>query len=287
MMASSSQEWDIVTGVGLTALAVAAARAMETASEDGLVDDPYAAAFVRAAEPPRPLPLAPPAPDETWAAMSSYMGVRSRFFDEYFAEAKTEQVVILAAGLDARAYRLDWTGRDVYEIDQPRVLEFKQGVLDAEGAQPRCRRHPVAVDLRDDWAAALTAAGFDPSRSTAWLAEGLLPYLPPGAEEGLFDTILALSAPGSHVAVEHLPDHGALIAGESSMKAAAEKLGVNMDGLLSPEPRRDPIAWLRSKDWAVEVATVTEVYERYERPLPPMFVESLAQGQLFVADLPG
>ena len=117
--------------------------------------------------------------------------------------AGIRQVVILAAGLDSRAYRLDWpAGTTVFEIDQPKVLEYKTSTLDAHGADPRAHRIPVAVDLRDDWPAALTDAGFDSAQPTAWLAEGLLPYLPPDAQDRLFELVTTHSAPGSQIAVE-------------------------------------------------------------------------------------
>ena len=111
--------------------------------------------------------------------------------------------------------------------------------------------------------------------------------LPPEAEEGLFEAMLALSGPGSRIAVEHLPDSGAQYSGKPAMKEAAERMGVDMEGLLSFEPRREPISWLREQGWAVEVTTVAEAYERYERPVPELFDPGLVQGRFFVADLPG
>ena len=130
------------------------------------------------------------------------MGVRTKYFDEYFVEATdngVRQVVILASGLDSRAYRLPWPdGTVVYEIDQPQVIEFKTTTLAGIGAQPTATRRTVAIDLRADWPTALQAAGLDTTAPTAWLAEGLLIYLPPDAQDRLFDNITALSAPGKH-----------------------------------------------------------------------------------------
>lgn len=284
-MAGTPRRWDIATGVGLTALAVAAARAVETASECGLVHDPYAKAFVHAAE--LPISLEAAAPAGHWAGVTSYMGLRSRFFDEYFAAAMVDQVVILAAGLDTRAYRLDWSGCDVYEVDQPQVLAFKQRVLDAEGAVSTCRRHPIAIDLREDWAGALIEAGFEPARPTAWLAEGLLFYLPPAAEETLFGMINKLSAPGSHIAVEELPDRAALDSADTLLGKVIAPAGVNMAELLNNEPRPDPVDRLRSTGWTVTPAEVVEVYARYRRPLPQLLNGVLGYGQFLVtATLP-
>ena len=194
------EQWDIVSSVGLTALVVAAGRSVDTHRRDGLISDPYAERFVAAAEPPTPLPTRPVTPrsdseDELWQMMSGYMGVRTRFFDEFFdaaGRAGIRQAVILAAGLDARAQRLEWApGTTLFEVDQPAVLAFKDEVLGEApgGGRPRCDRRTVAVDLRDDWTGALGGAGFDPSAPTAWLAEGLLPYLPAEAQEALLEAV--------------------------------------------------------------------------------------------------
>ena len=119
--------------------------------------------------------------------MNSYQAVRTHFFDEFFttaAEAGITQVVILASGLDSRAYRLAWpAGTTVYEIDQPKVLEYKAATLAEHGAQPSADRREVPIDLRQDWPKALREAGFDDAAPTAWLAEGLLMYLPGDAQE--------------------------------------------------------------------------------------------------------
>ena len=213
---SPGDSWAITESVGATALGVAAARAAETARPDPLIRDPFAHLLVSAAGP-------------VWAELAagtsapygddyrgrrldqmarSYQAVRTHYFDGYFgaaASAGIRQVVILAAGLDSRAYRLDWpSGTTVFEIDQPKVLAYKAATLDAHGAVPAATRHAVAVDLRDDWPAALIDAGFQPRHATAWLAEGLLPYLPAEAQDRLFEMVTALSAAGSRIAVEAL-----------------------------------------------------------------------------------
>ena len=156
-------------------------------------------------------------------AQAGYQGVRSRFFDEALLGAGTRQVVLLAAGLDARALRLGWpSGTTVFEVDQPRVLGFKDEVIDSVGGTPTARRVTVPVDLRHDWPAALTAAGFDPRLPTAWLAEGLLPYLPADAERLLFERVHALSAPGSRIAVEHIGGIGDRIAADPYLRSLSE-----------------------------------------------------------------
>ena len=138
------------------------------------------------------------------------MAVRTRFYDNFFVDATRSgirQAVIVAAGLDARAYRLPWPeGTVVYEVDLPNVIDFKTSTLSRLGAEPTAERRTVAVDLRDDWPAALQAAGFDPQAPSAWSAEGLVVYLPPDAQDALFGNITALSAPKSQVASEFVPD---------------------------------------------------------------------------------
>jgi methyltransferase (TIGR00027 family) len=144
--------------------------------------------------------------------MPNYQAVRTNFFDTYFNDAVADgirQVVILASGLDSRAYRLDWpTGTTVYEIDQPKVLAYKSTMLTENGVAPAADRRAVPIDLRQDWPAALRAAGFDPAARTAWLAEGLLMYLPAEAQDKLFTQIGELSPAGSRIAVETSPLHG-------------------------------------------------------------------------------
>ena len=138
--------------------------------------------------------------------MGSYQAVRTHFFDDFFsaeAAARIRKIVILASGLDSRAYRMDWpAGTTVYEIDQPKVLEYKAATLADHGVEPTALRREVAIDLRNDWPNALRQAGFDASAPTAWLAEGLLMYLPADAQDRLFEQVSEFSAPGSRIAVE-------------------------------------------------------------------------------------
>ena len=211
--------WDLASSVGATATMVAAARAMATRSERPLINDPFAEPLVRAVGVDLFTRLAsgdldPADLDDDANAgvsrMSDNMAVRTKFFDDFFLDATksgVNQAVILASGLDARAYRLPWPAKTVvYEIDQPQVIEFKSRILAELGVRPSAMRRAVAIDLRNDWPSALRAAGFAPSRPTAWSAEGLLGYLPPDAQDRLLDTITALSAPGSRFATESAPN---------------------------------------------------------------------------------
>ena len=217
--------WDLASSVGATATMVAAARAVASRADRPLIDDPFAEPLVKAVGVDLLTRLATGEvdPDDlndvhdgatgsagAMSRMADNMAVRTKFFDEFFlgaTKAGIKQVVILASGLDARAYRLAWpAGTVVYEVDQPQVIEFKTRTLADLGAAPTADRRVVAVDLRDDWPAALRTAGFDPTLPTAWSAEGLLGYLPPEAQDRLLDTITELSAPGSRLATESAPN---------------------------------------------------------------------------------
>src|ERR1700722_2703481 len=211
-MRSEGDTWDITTSVGSTALFVATARALEAQKPDPLVVDPYAEIFCRAVGGPAADVLDGKIPDhqlktaEFGEHFVNFQGARTKYFDEYFrraADAGVRQVVVLAAGLDSRAYRLDWpAATTIFELDPPQVLDFKREVLAAHGAQPRAERREIAVDLRDDWQQALRDSGFDAAKPSAWIAEGLLIYLPASAQEQLFTGIDSLAGPGSYVAVE-------------------------------------------------------------------------------------
>jgi methyltransferase (TIGR00027 family) len=211
---SESDSWDLATSVGATATMVAAQRALSSAA--GLIDDPFAAPLVRAVGIDvysRLVNGEIPVTEEHEFdpdRMARGMAVRTRFYDRHFLDATRSgirQAVILAAGLDARAYRLPWPeGTVVYEVDLPDVIAFKTSTLSKLGAEPTAERRTVAVDLRDDWPAALEAGGFDPQAPSVWSAEGLLVYLPPEAQDSLFDNITALSVAGSQLACEFVPD---------------------------------------------------------------------------------
>ena len=189
--------WDLASSVGATATLVAATRAMATRADRPLITDPFAEPLVRAVGVDVLIRLATGELDAAaldtdgvsagMQRMVDSIAVRTKFFDEFFLDATQSgirQAVILASGLDARAYRLSWpSGTTVYEIDQPQVIEFKSRVLAELGATPRADRQTVGIDLRDDWPMALRSAGFDPAQPTAWSAEGLLGYLPPQAQD--------------------------------------------------------------------------------------------------------
>ncbi|WP_343599225.1 class I SAM-dependent methyltransferase [Mycobacterium sp.] len=274
---TAGDDWDIVSSVGYTALLVAGWRAVHAVSPQPLARDDYAKHFVAAsADPYLTGVLAAPATSAAAAAFPRLYGTQTRFFDEFFLSAAGDgirQAVIVAAGLDSRAYRLDWpAATDIFEIDQPKVLDFKAGVLAERGAVPKARRREVAADLRDDWTTPLTAAGFRPRRRTAWSVEGLLPYLTGAARETLFTGIDGLSAPGSRVAVGAL---GSRL--DSAQLAALETVypGVNLSGdvdfsaLTYDDETPGPAQWLADHGWAVDpVRTTLELQAGYGRTPP-------------------
>lgn len=258
------EQWDVVSGVGRTALWVAVARALETRSETGLINDPHAELLARAAQPSGPLTgvLDAEPEDETtrelWKLMALHLGLRTRFFDEYYNAVATggevRQAVILASGLDSRPWRLAWPeGFRVFEIDQPEVLDFKHRVLAEHGAEPRCEHVAVHTDLRADWQSALISEGFDPQAPTAWLVEGLLPYLPPEAEQELLQGVTRLSAPGSVLAMEHaVAANFGQAMDDPRFEQVSQNWGVNMEELVHQDERTPAISRLQEFGWQVE-----------------------------------
>lgn len=279
MTRTDDDRWDLASSVGATATLVAAARALATQQQDRLVHDPFAEPLVRAVGIEtftRALDGEISIADQDGAGLLiDVVAVRTRFFDEFFtdaAQAGLRQAVILASGLDSRAYRLPWpSGTTVFEIDQPDVIDFKSQVLADLGAAPTAARRTVGVDLRDDWPAALRARGFDRSAPTAWIAEGLLIYLPPDAQERLIDNVTALSAPDSRFATEYHPDGGAAIAARAaalSTQWADRGLNLNLGELFYGGDRRPVVDQLEQLGWQVRVRPRPEMFAAYGRPYP-------------------
>lgn len=286
MSRSHDDEWDLASSVGATATMVAAGRAMASKDPRGLINDPFAEPLVRAVgvdfftkmmDGDLDLDAIENATPVRIQSMVDGMAVRTKYFDDYFVDATgggVRQVVILASGLDSRAYRLPWpAGTVVYEIDQPRVIEFKSRTLADVGAEPTAPRRAVPIDLRADWPAALKAAGFDTTAPTAWLAEGLLIYLPPDAQDRLFDNITALSAPESTIATEFVPgivDFDAERVREMSGSFREHGVDIDMASLVYAGERNHVIDYLSSIGWKAEGVTRTELFERngIEAPAP-------------------
>ena len=289
MARTDGDSWDLASSVGVTATMVAAARAVATKADEPLIDDPFAEPLVRAVGVDfltrwvsGELDLeAVEDQEQGWGLqqMPYAMAARTRFFDAFLADATAagiRQAVILASGLDSRAYRLEWpAGACVFEIDQPQVIAFKRAALSELNAAPTAALRSLAVDLRDDWASALTDAGFDAGAPSAWIAEGLLGYLPPQAQDRLLDTLTALSAPGTRLATESIrqdADGDAEEAREKMRELAAKyrKHGFDMDlSELGYEGDRHEVGeYLAARGWTSHDVTMSKLLS--ENGFPPI-----------------
>jgi methyltransferase (TIGR00027 family) len=251
-------------GVSRTALLLAALRVEEGERADRLVDDPLAPAFLAAAavgggDTPTAAVLPPGA--------SAFLALRTRYWDDAILAACAtgiRQVVLLGAGLDARAFRLPWPpGVRLFEVDLPELFGFKEPVIAAAGIEPRCARVVVPADLREDWTGPLVDAGFDRTAATGWLAEGVLPYLDRAGSDRFRTAVTGLSAPGSHLAFDHLDgtavDRPAMRATSTAIRQTSGAQLSTMD---------DPGGWLAACGWQARTARVPDVAEGYGRPLP-------------------
>ena len=279
--------WDIASSVGTTAVMVASARAAETERDDALIRDPYAAVLVEGAGTGPWATMLDENVVEKAAAidpevaaifrhMRNYQAVRTHFFDAHFtnaAAAGIRQIVILASGLDSRAYRIEWPeGTTVFEIDQPKVLEYKTATLADNDVKPAATLHHVAMDLRYDWPTALRDSGFDATQPTAWLAEGLLMYLPADAQDRLFELITELSAPGSVIAAEtvgvHSDERRAQM--QERFEKISDELGIerefDVQELMYNDPDRANVAeWLNAHGWRADAVTSQNEMRRLGR----------------------
>ena len=280
--------WDLASSVGATATMVAAARAVATRSANPLINDQFAEPLVRAVGidffakmaggelDPRDLN-----DDEAngLRRFADAMAIRSEYFDNFFRGATAagiRQAVILASGLDSRAYRLPWPpGTSVFEVDQPQVIEFKTATLAGLGAQPTADRRAVAVDLRDNWPSSLKQAGFDPAQRTAWIAEGLLGYLPAEAQDRLLDQITELSAPGSRFATEGLLHINDLHEPELRRRMQRQSdrwhehgFDLDMAALVYFDRRTDVATYLAGRGWETVGSSGTDLLA--EHGLPPI-----------------
>lgn len=273
--------WDITTSVGSTALFVAAARALEAQKSEPLALDPYAEVFCRSAGGAWADVLDGDGGEDVGRLRSedfgrhfvSFQAARTKYFDAYFtaaADAGIRQIVLLAAGLDSRAHRLPWPdGTVVYELDQPKVLEFKHSALAAVDPGPApVDRRDVAIDLRDDWVGALTAAGFEPSEPSAWIAEGLLIYLPATAQEQLFSGIDALAAPGSRVAVEEGSPMPAEVFAAKQQEERQAGPGCAFFNLVYNEQVAPAGEWFAERGWTTETTPLPDYLARVGRAIP-------------------
>ncbi|MCU1640061.1 MAG: SAM-dependent methyltransferase [Nocardia sp.] len=299
-MRTDDDSWDITESVGATAIGVAAMRAHETRRDDAVFSDPYAAKLVAAVG------------SDGWntimgagrggggqtgssfinGVMGNFLVARTLYFDDYFAKAITvgiRQFVILASGLDARAYRVQWpSGSTVFELDQPKVLDFKSKALADD--VPAVDRREVPIDLRRDWPKALLDKGFDPDQPTAWLAEGLLRYLPGEAQDRLLENVVALSAPGSRMALNIGTGNRALSKEmRERRREALAKAGIRVDleELWYPwEGRTDPRSWFAMQQWLVREGDPAALLADHGRVVPEAALPDMSTHILMTAIRP-
>jgi len=261
---TDDDSWDITTSVGSTALSVATARALEAQKPDPLAIDPFAEVFCRAVGGNASDVLDGKNPEHQlktpdWGDhFVTFQGARTRYFDDYFrraADAGVRQIVILAAGLDSRAYRLPWPdATTIFELDRPQVLDFKREVLAEQGAKSTAERREVAVDLRDDWPKALQDSGFDAA-----------------AQQQLFTGIDALASTGSHVAVEDgapMPAEAFQAAVESERVANAEGDERSFFKLIYNEQHAPAQQWFGEHGWTAVATPLADYLREMGRPVP-------------------
>ena len=280
MPRTHDDSWDLKTGVGATATMVAAARAVASKQTDPVIRDPFAEVLVRAVG----LKLFTQLVNGTvefadievdW--MPAYFGMRSRTLDDFVLDAcryGIRQAVILGSGLDCRAYRLSWpTAMSIYEVDQPRVIDWKRGVLTGMGWPPAEGHHNVGIDLRQDWPTALRQAGFDAAQPTVWVLEGLLiGYLPPETHDQILDAITTLSAAGSQIAADYVDSSRPDALGENLRKLHTvwndRDPEIDLRGVTFAGQHADPAVYLAERGWVARSEGLAGIFRAAGRTAP-------------------
>lgn len=244
-----------------TAAWTASVRARESERADGLFCDPWAALLAGETG------LAWIAPRSTESVTPII--IRTRYFDDFLQRVTREegitQVILLAAGLDTRAFRLSWpAGTTFFELDQTAVLAYKSNVLNAAQAQPTCTRQAIGADLTQPWTEALLAGGFDPQIPAVWLLEGFLFYLPKETVTQLLDAVTSLAAPGSWLGFDIINSvmlTSPLTRNWIEMQAQS---GAPWIGTLD-----DPVGFLAQRGWAASLTQAGAEDANYGRwPFP-------------------
>ena len=251
------------TSLGLTSRWTAGVRARESQREDHLFHDPWAAMLAGEL-------------GAEWAAHQSgdngiSIIVRTRFFDDFLQRVVFDdairQVVLLAAGMDTRAFRLSWPAQTrLFELDQPHVLEYKEGILQSTGAQPQCERHTLKADLTKPWKEILLNAGFEPQQPAVWLLEGLLHYLTTESVAQLLDEVTNLSQTGSWLGFDTINSDMLTSQWTRQWVESLAELGTPWISTID-----DPEALLAQRGWKARAVQPGEEGVHYGRwPYPPL-----------------
>ena len=200
----------ITNGASKTAVLVCQARAIaDDRLAIGRFSDPFATRLLRDAERVAVDRARSGTTPDTWrermdAALlgrnATISVSRAVVIDDAIRAKANPQLVILGAGLDARAYRLpELAGVDVYEVDFPATQQDKRDRVN--GLQPVAKSlSHVPVDFhRDALGSPLAAAGHDTAVPTTWICEGVLPYLTKTDVDATLAAIDECSVPGSRL----------------------------------------------------------------------------------------
>ncbi len=250
--------------IGATALWAAAVRAAESSREDRLFDDPWAVALASKE-------------GQEWLAgrpadSTLVMTLRTRYFDDFLLRVSGQdglrQILILAAGLDMRAFRLDWPKETrLFELDQADIFDYKEQSLSFLGAQATCDRQVVRVDLTQPWSKELVANGFDSREPSCWLLEGFLFYLPNESITQIIEQITDLAAPGSWLGFD--------INNSDMMTSPWTKAWVDMQAQMGAPwvgTMDDPEGFLGERGWQVTLTQAGQPdanYGRWALPIIP------------------
>ncbi len=252
---------------------VAALRGLADLDDPAIVSDPLAAdllplayrSIVRAAErAPRASRIVLRGIARASKNLSRHLAMRTRAIDDVVASearAGTTQLVLLGAGFDARAFRLDaLRSVTVFEIDHPDTQADKRAAIGHR--EPRAREvrwAPIDFSKGEALDGVLERAGHDPSKRTTFVWEGVTMYLSSDAIDATLDAVARLSAPGSILAATY---HDAAFNLESlpltvMVRAAGEPFRTRM----TPSDVR---ARLSSRGFVVESDEGSDVWsERY------------------------
>lgn len=256
--------------LGSTAYWTASVRGRESEREDSLFHDPWAVDLAGDI-------------GRTWIESRSTesvvpMIIRTRYFDDFLQrimhEETISQVVLLAAGLDTRAFRLQWPeGATLFEVDQPSIMNYKEQVLQTAGAKPACTRQVIGADLTAPWIECLGAHGFDPDRPSVWLLEGFLFYLPNETITQLLDAVTEMAAPGSWLGFD--------IMNSTTLTSPLTQKWVEMQAQAGAPwlgTMDDPVTFLAQRGWeaALTQAGASDAhYGRWPYPVIPVTMPNM------------